>query len=73
MSAGKTFRSWRNTLAAEIPVGKSLSDSVAQYETQLIRKVLEANDWNQSQAARQLRIPVQTLHYKMNKLGIEKA
>jgi len=43
------------------------------YEARLIRQALEANDWNQSQAARQLRIPVQTVHYKMNKLGIVKA
>jgi DNA-binding NtrC family response regulator len=52
---------------------KSLPERVAEYETQIIRQALEANDWSQSQAARQLRIPVQTLHYKMKKLGIEKA
>ncbi|MGH7450543.1 MAG: helix-turn-helix domain-containing protein [bacterium] len=51
---------------------KSLPERVAEYETQLICQALEANDWSQSQAARQLRIPVQTLHYKMKKLGIEK-
>jgi DNA-binding NtrC family response regulator len=52
---------------------KSLPERVVEYEAQLIRRALEANDWSQSQAARQLRIPVQTLHYKMKKLGIEKA
>jgi DNA-binding NtrC family response regulator len=54
----------------EIHVEKSLPDSVAEFEAQLIRRALEAHDWNQSQAARALKIPVQTLHYKMNKLGI---
>jgi two-component system NtrC family response regulator len=56
----------------EIHPEKSLPDSVAEYEAQLIRQALAANDWNQSQAARALKIPVQTLHYKMGKLGIEK-
>jgi transcriptional regulator with PAS, ATPase and Fis domain len=52
---------------------KSLPERVAEYEAQLIRRALEATSWSQSQAARQLRIPVQTLHYKMKKLGIERA
>ncbi len=52
---------------------KSLPERVAEYEAQLIRRALEANDWSQSQAARQLHIPVQTLHYKMKKMRIEKA
>ncbi len=50
----------------------SLPKQVAEYEAQIIRQTLESNDWNQSQTTRQLRIPVQTLHYKMNKLRIEK-
>lgn len=57
------------TLKDEIP----LPEHLAAHETQLIRQALEANGWSQSQAARQLRIPVQTLHYKMNKLGIRKS
>jgi len=56
----------------DLDVGKSLPDHIADFETQLIRQALEANNWNQSQAARQLRIPVQTLHYKLNRLGIGK-
>lgn len=51
----------------------ALPEHLAVYETQLIRQALEANAWSQSQAARQLRIPVQTLHYKMKKLGINKS
>lgn len=57
----------------EIQAGKSLPDSLVAYETELIRQALEAHEWNQSQAARTLKIPVQTLHYKMNKLRIVKA
>jgi DNA-binding NtrC family response regulator len=52
---------------------KSLPVRVAEYEAQLIRRALESNDWSQSQAARQLHIPVQTLHYKMRKMGIRKS
>ena len=57
----------------EPAIDQALPDRVAEYEARLIRQALENNEWNQSQAARQLRIPVQTLHYKMNKLGIAKA
>ena len=56
----------------ESSLDKALPNRVAEFETRLIRLALEANEWNQSQAARQLRVPVQTLHYKMNKLGIAK-
>jgi transcriptional regulator with GAF, ATPase, and Fis domain len=51
---------------------KSLTESLAEYEEQLIRQALLAYDWNQSKAARALKIPVQTIRYKMNKLGITK-
>ena len=49
---------------------KSLPENVAAFEACLIREALEANGWNQSQAARQLKIAVTTLHYKMRKLNI---
>ena len=45
---------------------KQLSD----YEKNLIYKLLDDNEWNQSETARQLDIPEQTLRYKMKKLGI---
>jgi transcriptional regulator with GAF, ATPase, and Fis domain len=51
---------------------KSLSDNVADLEEQLIRKALLGNNWNQSRAARALKVPVQTIRYKMEKLGIKK-
>ncbi|MFQ5865329.1 MAG: sigma-54 interaction domain-containing protein [bacterium] len=53
-------------------VPKSLFESLAEYEEKLIRQVLIKHNWNQSRAARALKIPVQTIRYKMNKLGIEK-
>jgi len=49
---------------------KSLTDNIAEYEKKLIHKALVESDWNQSKAARALKIPVQTLRYKMSKLGI---
>jgi len=49
---------------------KSLAESVSEFEEKIIRETLIANDWNQSRAARVLKISVQALRYKMNKLGI---
>jgi DNA-binding NtrC family response regulator len=49
------------------------TENAAEFEAQLIRHAVAANGWNQSQAARELRIPVQTLQYKMKKLGLERA
>ncbi|MBV6504886.1 MAG: Anaerobic nitric oxide reductase transcription regulator NorR [Syntrophorhabdaceae bacterium] len=54
------------------PVQKSLQDSLADFEEQLLRKVLAENDWNQSQAARVLQISEGTMRYKIEKLGIVK-
>ena len=51
-------------------VRQSLAESVAEHEAQRIRQALAANDGNQSRAARALKLPVQTLRYKMQKLGI---
>lgn len=51
-------------------VANSLVDSLALYEQKLIRNVLLENDWNQSKAARALKLSVQNLRYRMKKLGI---
>ena len=53
-------------------INKSLQEHLAEIEEQLIRQALLTNEWNQSQAARALKIPEQTLRYKMGKLGIAK-
>jgi transcriptional regulator with GAF, ATPase, and Fis domain len=51
---------------------KPLNETLEAYEAQVIRQALIANNWNQSQTARQLKIAEQTLRYKMGKLGIER-
>ena len=51
----------------------SLPDSLSLMEAQLIREALIQNNWNQSKAAQTLKIPEQTLRYKMQKLHIKKS
>lgn len=51
---------------------RPLNESLADYEAGILRKTLKETDWNQSQAARALRISEQTLRYKLTKLGISK-
>ena len=52
---------------------KSLQEDLAEYEKQLIRHTLEKHNWNQSKAARILKISERTMRYKIEKLGIEKS
>ena len=54
----------------DFEVTQSLSEQVAAVEAAMIRKALTEHGWNQSQAARALKVPLQTLRYKMQKLGI---
>ena len=51
-------------------VGKALAEHLTEYEERLIRKALIDSHWNQSEAARALKLSVQSLRYKMAKLGI---
>jgi two-component system response regulator PilR (NtrC family) len=53
-------------------ITKSLAESLNDYEEKIIRTALIRFNWNQSKTARSLKIPVQTIRYKMSKLGIEK-
>jgi transcriptional regulator with GAF, ATPase, and Fis domain len=53
-----------------IPITKSLSESLLDYEEQLIRTTLTNCNWNQSKAARILNISEHTMRYKMTKLKI---
>jgi transcriptional regulator with GAF, ATPase, and Fis domain len=53
-------------------IGKSLQEDLAEYEKHLIRQTLMQNNWNQSKAARILKISERTMRYKMEKLGINK-
>lgn len=49
---------------------KPLQESLSEYEEQLLRQALAANNWNIAKTARALRIAEQTLRYKMGNLGI---
>lgn len=51
---------------------RPLSESLSEYEKQLIHDALIANNWNQSKTARILKTSEQTLRYKMGKLGISR-
>lgn len=52
--------------------GESLRERLRQHEIDLIVAALRASGWNQTQAARRLRIPRRTLLYRMKVLGIAK-
>ncbi|MFQ5627276.1 MAG: sigma-54 interaction domain-containing protein, partial [bacterium] len=49
---------------------QSLAAGVAEFEDKVIRQTLSDTNWNQSQAARRLKISEHTLRYKMKKLKI---
>jgi transcriptional regulator with GAF, ATPase, and Fis domain len=49
---------------------QSLQESIIEHEEKLIRQALEANNWNQTKAARTLKISESAIRYKMEKLGI---
>lgn len=49
---------------------RPLQESLSEYEEQLLRQALTANNWNIAKTARELRIAEQTLRYKMGSLGI---
>lgn len=51
---------------------KSLTESLADYEEEFIRKTLINCNWNQSKAARILNISEHDIRYKMKKLNIKK-
>lgn len=49
----------------------SYAERMEAYEVMLIRQALQEHNWNQSRAARALKMPVQTLHNKMVRFRIE--
>lgn len=51
---------------------KSIQEKMADLEAELVCSSLQEHHWNQSAAARKLKISVQALRYKMEKLGIRK-
>lgn len=54
------------------PPVKPLHKSIEEYEKELIRQVLSDNNWNQSKAARTLKISERAIRYRIEKLGIRK-
>jgi transcriptional regulator with PAS, ATPase and Fis domain len=53
-------------------IKKSLSQSMNDYEAEIIKKTLVDNNWNQVRAARILKISEAAIRYKIKKLGIKK-
>ena len=58
--------------SSNIPTTKSLSESLTDYEEELIRTTLKNCKWNQSKAAHILNISEHDMRYKMKKLKIIK-
>ncbi len=54
----------------QIKKGKPLAEIIENQEKELIKKTLKENDWNISESARLLKIPRQTLQYKISKYKI---
>jgi transcriptional regulator with GAF, ATPase, and Fis domain len=71
LELNKEFKKFHKTIPEHF-TPKSLSEQLSEYEGQIIRDSLIANNWNQSKTARMLKISEQTLRYKMGKLGIVK-
>lgn len=51
-------------------VRKSLKERLLEYEKQIIHQTLLDNDWNQSAAARELKMSEQLMRYRMKKFNI---
>jgi Nif-specific regulatory protein len=68
------FEEWKKVddASPKYDLNNSLEKNMAEYEKKIILKVLTECNWNQSEAARQLKISEYTVRYKMNKLGINK-
>lgn len=58
-------------ITAESIVGRSLKEALAEPERQIIREVLDANNWNRNVTAETLGINRTTLYKKMKRLGLE--
>lgn len=58
-------------ITAESIIGRSLKEALAEPERQIIREVLDANNWNRNVTAETLGINRTTLYKKMKRLGLE--
>ena len=52
--------------------GAEIKDRLRRYEAELLLEALRQNDWNQTQTAAALNMPLRTLVYKMRTLGLRK-
>jgi DNA-binding NtrC family response regulator len=59
-------------LSVEAALGRTLKESLAAPERQIILEVLENNDWNRFATAQALGINRTTLYKKMKRLGLDK-
>jgi Nif-specific regulatory protein len=57
---------------SKLQTNKSLNESIADFEKELIRQALIQHQWNQTSTASSLGIPESTLRYKMQKYQIKK-
>ena len=67
----KEWKKFKKDFQDNLPT-KSLSESLTDYEEELIRSTLKNCNWNQSKAARLLNISEHDIRYKMKKLKIKK-
>jgi len=58
-------------ISVEPVTGRSLKQALESPERQIIREVLEANNWNRNETAEALGINRTTLYKKMKRLGLE--
>jgi DNA-binding NtrC family response regulator len=54
------------------PAGQDMKAQMQRHEAIVIFEALKRADWNQSEAARALRIPLRTLVHKIKTYGIKK-
>ena len=59
------------SVSVESAAGRSLKQALESPERQIIREVLEANNWNRNLTAEALNINRTTLYKKMKRLGLE--
>ena len=59
------------SISLQSTAGQSLKQSLENPERQIIRDVLEANNWNRNLTAETLGINRTTLYKKMKRLGLE--
>lgn len=65
------YRKEMKRISESVDIPSSLQEKLDQYEQELLLKALKSENWNQSAAARKLKISEGTLRYKMSKLKIK--